>query len=491
MKQKFSLKLIVSVLTIGAIASTVYFGELRFKPKNRCACISQFQNDKIKKIFSYLKNNNVSFEECLLKSGALCEAEMNEAYHKAIDLGEYDLAIKLYNLGATDCYQKDKDILLVCINAGRLDLIGQFIKPDYPIEVSHINAAKSLINVTQPNWAFIYQKDDADGVGFSDYQERSKDIIMGIVGIYKSQHPFKKIDFLNQSQHHKNYISLFGKDAQNDFQKKLKDVLDEGYSFDIAKHGTQKRIIILDKNGESVGIIKSKNELLVYAFDQDHFAKVPPVAEAFIPEYGHVVVQKWVANTKMVRDYQLLDENHSQQADLIEQLHHVRMLDIRLGNSDRNKGNLLVTKQNKTSNIIPIDHDLLMFYIPNDLDWEAPYLNLPFSKVTQEYIRKIDIEKDALTMKKFSRSDEEIKSMKLRTTLLKMAVASKLELREIDMLFRFYYYDFFDQVKNLSADSSEEQYLKTLSPHFKQSIAVIQQPTEVWKLIGNSFEFYI
>ncbi|MCH9632431.1 MAG: hypothetical protein S4CHLAM6_07670 [Chlamydiae bacterium] len=491
MKQKVALKILVGVLAIGAIVSTAYFGELRFKPNNRCKCVSQFQNDKIRKIFSYLRNNDVSFEECLLKSGALCEAEMNEAYHKAVDLGEYDLAIKLYSLGATDCYQKNKDILLVCLNAGRFDLIGQLVKPDYPIDASHINAAKSLINVSQPNWAFIYQKNDTDRVGFSDYQEKSKDVIMRIIDIYRQQHPVKKIDFLSQSEHEKSYASIFGKEAQKDFQEALNKAIKKGYSFDVAKHGSQKRVIILDKHGKSLGIIKSKNELLAYAFDLDHFAKVPPVAEVFIPEYGQVIVQKWVANTKMVRDHQIKSEESSQQANLIEQLHHIRMLDIRLGNSDRNNGNLLITKQNDQCNIIPIDHDLLMFYIPNDLDWEAPYLNLPFSKITQSHISKIDLEKDALTMKKFSCSDEEIKSMKLRTTLLKMAVANHLELREVDMLFRFYYYDFLDQVRNLSAESSEEQYQQILFPHFKQSIAVIQQPTEVWRLIGNSFEFYI
>ncbi len=491
MKQKISLKIIVGIMTIASIVSIAYFGDIRLKPKNRSKCAPLIQNAKVKKLFSYLKDNDATLEECLLNSGALCEAEMNKAYHKAIELNEYGLAIKLYHLGATDCYQQGKDILLVCINAGKFDLMSELIGPDYPIDLAHISAAKSLINVDQPNWAFIYQQEDSDERGFKEYQGKSKQMVAQILELYKEQHPMPKIEFLTHSNHLKAYSALFGQDAQKDFKRQLTQVLDQGYSFDVAKHGTQKRVIILDKEGRSVGIIKSKNELLAYAFDYNHFAKVPPATEVFIPEYGTVVVQKWATNTKMVREHQIKTENISEKTNLIEQLHHVRMLDIRLGNSDRNMGNLLITKQNDVCQLIPIDHDLIMFYIPSDLNWESHYLNVPFSKITAENIQKIDIEKDAASMRMFSYKDEEIKWMKLRTTLLKMAVNKKLELKEIDMLFRFYYYDFLDHVKDLSADSNEQQFEYAIAPHFDQSVSIISQPTEVWKLIGNNFEFYI
>ena len=94
-------------------------------------------------------------------------------------------------------------------------------------------------------------------------------------------------------------------------------------------------------------------------------------------------------------------------------------------------------------------------------------------------------------MKQLSYNSDEIKSMKLRTTLLKMCVQENLSLKQIDMLFRFFYYDFLDEVKELKVSASETEFKKALAPQFEKSSQTVQRTSEVWKLIGNNFEFYI
>lgn len=492
MKSKLSLKILIALLAIGVtFASIAYFKITRLCSNNTADQSTLVQDAKLRKVFSYLRNANPSLEEFLLRSGISSIEELNQAYHKAAELHQYDLAIKLYKLGATDCYQEEHDILLIALHSGQFDLAKELAKPNYPISTAHIHAAKSLVKVDQPNWAFIYQKEDEDALGYSEYQTESKELVETLISLYKIAYPVPTVGFQKKSDHFNVYSDLFGKDSQQEFKKQLEQVLEGKYSFDTAQHGTQKRSILVDEQNTKVGIIKSKNELLAYALDYDHFAKVPPVVEIYIPECGQVVVQKWVADSKMIRNHQFDSEDSSKQANFIEQLHHVRLLDIRLGNSDRNKGNLLVLKHQDQEQLIPIDHDLIMFYIPNDLNWESVYLNLPFSAVTQAYINNIDLEKDALIMKDLGYSKDDIKAMKLRTTLLKMSVEKNLQLKQVDILFRYYYYDFLEKASALSMHSTQEQFQDCLSPHFQQTIAVIEQPIEVWKLLGNNFEFYL
>jgi hypothetical protein len=496
MKNKASLKVIIGFLTIAVIASAIIFGEVlphfNFTKKQPVKELANLTNPKVKKIFCYLQDDFDSVEECLCKVGPLTEYEINIAYQTAVDLYKYNLAIKLFNMGATDCFKEGQDILWVSVNVGDFDLANSLLKPDYPIELYHINAARSLINMDQPNWAFIYHKDDIDEKGYVEYQKKAKALAEKILALYKEQNKSKRIPFPSSFNQHGKYKEIFGENSLASFQELVKVTLEDEYSFDLAKHGSQKTEILTNKNGKKIAVIKSRNELLAQAFDKDHFAGVPPVIEVYIPKKGNVILQKWVPNSLMATEYKQIHlKAYDKWPNVLEELHHIRAFDIRIGNSDRNRGNLLVKKCGETFHVIPIDHDLLMHYIPNDVNWESLYLNVPFSDITQKKIRSINLKKDEAIMRQLSYNSDEVRSMKIRSTLLKMAVEHNLSLKQVDMLFRFFYYDFLDHAKLLNASASEDEYREALSSQFEKSIQIVQQPTEIWKLIGNSFEFYI
>lgn len=496
MRQYFSLKTIITLLVIAVIASAITFGEfvpsLSFPKKKENKELAKLTNPKVREIFCFLQKNENDIDECLCKLEPLTEHEVNIAYQTAVDLYKYKLAVKFYEMGATDCFKEGQDILWISINLGDFDLANALLKSDYPIHLYHINAVRSLINMDQPNWAYVYHKEDDDINGFKKYQKKSTELANKVIGLYKAQNKVEKPLFPKQFDSVKKYESLFGKKSIQVFQELVNKTLDEGYTFEYAKHGSQKTAILVDKNNKKIGIIKTRNELLAQAIDSDHFAGVPPIVEVNIPEKGNVIIQKWVANSYMVTDYnQPSQKVMLENINVFEELHRIRALDIRLGNSDRNRGNLLVKKCGDVFHLVPIDHDLLMHYIPHDMNWESPYLNTPFSDFTSSKIRSINLDEDEKIMRNLSYNSDEIRSMKIRTTILKMAVEEKLNLKEIDMLFRFFYYDFLDEAKLISASASEEVYRDALLEQFQKSSVVVSQPTEVWKLIGNNFEFYI
>lgn len=495
MRQKKFLKPAFLLLALTALSALVIF-TLNNKSssfvKNQFTTANDPISYKVGKLFYHLQKKGVSLDDVLKKVGPLEQSELNEAYQKAIDRQKYALAIQLYHLGASDCYQEGRDILWASLNAADFDTANTLLGSNYKIAICHIDAIRSLLNVDQSNWVFIYQGNEDDQESYSKYQRHCHAIAQKMIALYKKQNPIKQSQPSSSINPSKEYAAVFGEHPLEEFKQELQKVLQEGYSFDIAKHGSQKRLILVDKFGKKIGILKSKNELLAQAFDLDHFAKVPPVTEVFLPEQGLVVIQKWVPDAKMLRDYAPKKGVHIHQSDHeLEDLHHIRVLDIRLGNSDRNRSNILVTHSDHNHYMIPIDHDLLMFYIPNDLNWEASYLSVPFTEAAQNYIQKIDIQKDQEIMRALAYTDEEIHSMKVRTVLLKMAVEKKLSLKETDMLFRFYYYDFVEKAKHISLDANEEQFRHVLSPYFEQTVAIVEQPIEVWKLIGNTFEFYL
>lgn len=420
-----------------------------------------------------------------MEMGPLTVDELNQGYLTAERTYQYDLAIEFYLQGATQVYEQGHDILLVMIHAGRLDLVKEVMTKDYPIELYHLNAARSLVNVDQSNWAFLYQMPDTDDWGYQKYLVESQKIAAEMIALYKEQHPTEPMKYELYSNYESHYKSLYGSQPLEQFTQELDQTVQGDFRIETAVHGTQHTPILVNEQGEPVGIIKTKNEILAHRLDHEHFACVPPALKYNIPKTGEVIVQKWVPDAKMATEYAREKELNS------EQLHHIRVLDIRMGNSDRNKGNVLVAEKEDRKFVIPIDHDLIHHYIPNDTNWEASYLNVPFSPLSKSYIQKLDIEKDAKIMDELGYSKEEIKSMKLRTTLLKMAVERHLSLRETDMMFRFYYYDLLEKSNHLTAESSENDIRKELNGHIEQICSTVQNPIEVWGLIGDNYEIYL
>jgi len=449
------------------------------------ASYSQLKSAKLRSLFNKVQKDPKQKDIYLKEVGPLSLEELNQGYQAAVNSFQYDLAIDFYLLGAQDCFQDGEDILLIAINSGRLDLVNELLTPKYALKLNHLNAVRSLVNIDQSNWAYIYKKQDTDDLGFQKYLIQSQKLASEVIGLYKLQNPTGPMRYDTNPSHQENYNSIFGENVQARFETELNTTLQGKYTFEEALHGTQHTPILINEEGARVGVIKTKNEILAEALDYDHFAGVPPAMSANIPEMGSVVVQKWVPNSKIATDYKREKDWNA------EQLHHIRVLDIRLGNSDRNKGNVLIVPTEENGLIVPIDHDLIMHYIPNDNNWEAPYLNVPFSPISKDYIKKLDLEKDAQVMQDLGYKNDEIVSMKIRTTLLKMATERNLTLKETDMLYRFYYYDFLEAGDALSPQSTEADIRDTFNPKMDEVSSIVQNPVQVWGLIGNNYELYI
>lgn len=490
MKKHIQFKFIFSLLALTLICTLIACVEFKWTAKkNNCPTffLGDIESPRLKKLFSQIQNDCKNTGEFLKMAPSLSTDELNQAYLTAVKNYQYPLAIEFYKLGATDCHIDGQDILWTSLQAANFDLAKSLIDDQYPLSIHHIQALRSQMYIDQENWAYIYNQKDEDLAGYLKFKEEVERLSQTLLENYQNEHPKKKVRFskLKPYQQEFEYQELFGSDAEGQFYQLVQKVIAEGYTFEKAVHGTQKSTILVDQKGEKIGILKSKNELLAQSFDPDHFAKVPPVVEVNLPDKKNVIIQKWVPNAKMTTEYKPSDDFSN------EQLQRIRALDIRLGNSDRNSGNILVTKSGDQFFLVPIDHDLIMHYIPNDHNWQAPYLNTTFSPQIQNDILSIDIEKDQKIMESLQYKDEDILSMKVRTTLLKMAVENQLTLREIDMLFRFHYYDFLDEVKGSSCFISEQDLRQNFSPLFKKTSAQVQSPIEVWKLIGNHFEIYI
>lgn len=440
---------------------------------------------KLKNLFYNIQKNPNDAQELTENLGTLTQEELDQGYKTAVKTFQYNLAISFYEQGAQDCYESGEDILLVAINSGRIDLVQDLLKKEYPIELYHLNAARSLVNIDQSNWAYIFGQRDTDDLGYQKYLIESQKVASQVISLYRAQNPITSISYDTSASHIENYRLVHGQNSVTEFHNQMQEVLKGEFAIETAVHGTQHTPIIVNAKGEKVAIIKSKNELLAYALDYDHFAGVPPAVEVQVPKLGKVVVQKWVPDTVMASEVKQSSDKNS------EQLHHIRVLDIRLGNSDRNPANILMTQREGKPITVPIDHDLIGHYIPNDTDWEAGYLNAPFSPACKKYVASIDLEKDALVMEQLGYSQEDIKTMKLRTTLLKMASERNLTLKETDMLYRYYYYDFLDHSESITAQSSEKEIRSIHDARMNHVSQTVQDPVEVWGLMGNSYELYI
>ncbi|KAJ0042328.1 hypothetical protein Pint_18960 [Pistacia integerrima] len=119
-------------------------------------------------------------------------------------------------------------------------------------------------------------------------------------------------------------------------------------------------------------------------FNYDHFANVPPTALVKITR-SIFNVNAWVNRNKA--HYKIL----------------VRILDVRIFNTDRHAGNLLVRKLDGVGNfgqveLIPIDHGLSLPETLEDhyFEWiHWPQASIPFSDDELDYIRKLDPVRDS------------------------------------------------------------------------------------------------
>lgn len=152
-------------------------------------------------------------------------------------------------------------------------------------------------------------------------------------------------------------------------------------------------------------------EVAAYLLDYDGFAKVPPTALVKISHsifnVNHNVNGSKLHNKGMVHKIASLQQfiphdfdasDHGTSNFPVAAVHRIGILDIRIFNTDRHAGNLLVRKLDAAGRfdqveLIPIDHGLCL---PEGLEdpyfeWiHWPQASIPFSDEEREYIMKLD-----------------------------------------------------------------------------------------------------
>ncbi|GAA0142794.1 nucleotide kinase [Lithospermum erythrorhizon] len=152
-------------------------------------------------------------------------------------------------------------------------------------------------------------------------------------------------------------------------------------------------------------------EVAAYLLDYDQFANVPPTA---LVKVTHSIfnVNDGVNGNKLQRkrsvskiasfqqfvphDFDASD--HGTSSFPVSSVHRIGILDIRILNTDRHAGNLLVRKLNENGRfgqveLIPIDHGLCLPETLEDpyFEWiHWPQASIPFSVDELEYIKKLD-----------------------------------------------------------------------------------------------------
>ncbi|KAF7809000.1 phosphatidylinositol 4-kinase gamma 5-like [Senna tora] len=152
-------------------------------------------------------------------------------------------------------------------------------------------------------------------------------------------------------------------------------------------------------------------EVAAYLLDYDHFANVPPTA---LVKITHSIfnVNDGVSGTNFRRkrlvskiasfqqfiphDFDASD--HGTSSFPVADVHRIGILDIRILNTDRHAGNLLVRKLDSIGTfgqveLIPIDHGLCLPETLEDpyFEWiHWPQASIPFSEDELDYIRNLD-----------------------------------------------------------------------------------------------------
>jgi len=122
----------------------------------------------------------------------------------------------------------------------------------------------------------------------------------------------------------------------------------------------------------------------------------------------------------------------------IPEVHKIGILDIRLFNTDRHAGNILLQERSdeQTFGMIPIDHGyILPSYKHLDcatFDWLAwSQSQFPFTCEELEHIASLDSEKDAKLLRSIGFEEDCITTMRLSTMVLQVAADAGFSLNEI------------------------------------------------------------
>lgn len=195
-------------------------------------------------------------------------------------------------------------------------------------------------------------------------------------------------------------------------------------------------------------------EVAAYLLDYDHFANVPSTALVKITHSIFNVNDGVNGNkphkkdlvSKIASFQQFIKHNfdasdHGTSSFPVSAVHHIGILDVRIFNTDRHAGNLLVRKLDGVGNfgqveLIPIDHGLCLPETLEDpyFEWiHWPQASIPFSDDELEYIWELDPIRDCEMLRRELPMIREacLRVLVLCTIFLKEAAKSGLCLGEI------------------------------------------------------------
>lgn len=195
-------------------------------------------------------------------------------------------------------------------------------------------------------------------------------------------------------------------------------------------------------------------EVAAYLLDKGHFANVPPTALVKVTHSifnvndgvnGNKTNKKKlvskIASLQRFIPHDFDASDHGTSSFPVSAVHRIGILDVRIFNTDRHAGNLLVRKLDGVGmfgqvELIPIDHGLCLPETLEDpyFEWiHWPQSSIPFTEDELEYIEKLDPHKDCDMLRNELPMIREacLRVLVLCTTFLKEAAAYGLCLAEI------------------------------------------------------------
>ncbi|KAG1704129.1 hypothetical protein DVH05_006140 [Phytophthora capsici] len=110
----------------------------------------------------------------------------------------------------------------------------------------------------------------------------------------------------------------------------------------------------------------------------------------------------------------------------VEQVHRIALLDVRVFNTDRHPGNILLIGDKKPYTMVPIDHGCILpswFHLSEArFDWiEYPQTREAFSPTALQYIESLNADRDAKILRALGIREECVTTLKICTLFLKLA----------------------------------------------------------------------
>jgi hypothetical protein len=132
--------------------------------------------------------------------------------------------------------------------------------------------------------------------------------------------------------------------------------------------------------------------------------------------------------------------NYSSDLFDTDEVHKIGILDMRICNTDRNDGNILLKKSDSKFALIPIDHGMSFpssfEFREEDYCWLSwPQSAQPFSERMKEYIASVNLDKDIESLQcNFPLGEASLIVFKVMNMLLIMAVKRGLTLKDMSLI---------------------------------------------------------